>query len=31
MLLNIYLATTVASVAIDFTKTLSTRKNLLKK
>jgi len=31
MLLNIYLATTVASVAIDFTKSLSTRKNLLKK
>lgn len=31
MLLNIYLATTVASVAIDFTKTLTTRENLLKK
>lgn len=31
MLLNIYLATTVASVAIDFTKSLSTKKNLLKK
>lgn len=31
MLLNIYLATTMASVAIDFTKSLSTRKNILKK
>jgi len=31
MLLNIYLATTVASVAIDFTKTLTTRETLLNK
>lgn len=31
MFLNIYLATTLASVAIDFTKSLSTKKNLLNK
>lgn len=31
MLLNIYLGTTIASVAVDFIKSLSTRKNLLDK
>lgn len=31
MLFNIYLATTVASITIDFIKSFATRKNLLKK
>lgn len=31
MLLNIYLATTVASIAIDFTQSIAIKRNLLKK
>ena len=31
MLLSVYLATTIASITIDFTKSMATKKNLEKK